>query len=41
LKEVSDINAAIVDTGRDFDLHVARLIDSIDSRLAERRSPTK
>jgi hypothetical protein len=29
LKEVSDINAAIVDTGRDFDLHVARLIDSL------------
>jgi hypothetical protein len=32
----SDVNAATVDTGRDFNHHVSRLIESIDKRLADR-----
>jgi hypothetical protein len=36
LKAFSDVNAATVDTGRDFDHHISRLIASIDKRLADR-----
>jgi hypothetical protein len=38
LKEFSNINAATVATGRDFDLHMAQLIDALDRRLAKRAS---
>ena len=38
LKVFSDVNAATVDNGRDFDQHVSRLIASIDKRLADRLS---
>ena len=38
LKKFSSINAATIDTGRDFDHHMARLIASIDERLAARGS---
>jgi hypothetical protein len=42
LKVFSSINAATVDTGRDFDHHMARLIDAIDQRLAtQARSQVK
>jgi len=40
LKEFSDVNAATVDTGRDFVPHVSRLIESIDKRLADRMTAT-
>jgi hypothetical protein len=33
LKEFSNINAATVSTGRDFDQHMAQLIDALDRRL--------
>jgi hypothetical protein len=36
LKMFSDVNAATVDNGRDFDHHMSRLIASIDTRLADR-----
>ena len=39
LKEFSNINAASVGTGREFDQQVARLIGSIDRRLANRAAP--
>ena len=35
LKKFSDINAANVDTGRDFNVHMARLIGSLDQILAD------
>jgi len=38
LKEFSNINAATVSTGRDFDQHVAQLIDALDRRLAKHGS---
>lgn len=36
LKALADINAARVDAGRDFEVHIERLIHSIDALLAER-----
>jgi hypothetical protein len=36
LKGFADLNAALVDNGRDFDHHVGRLISAIDRRLANR-----
>lgn len=38
LKEFSNINAATVSTGHDFDQHMAQLIDALDRRLAKRTS---
>jgi hypothetical protein len=40
LKKLADINAATVDTGRDFDMHMARLIASLDVFLARHASGT-
>lgn len=36
LKKFADLNAATVDNGRDFDVHMARLIASFDAVLASR-----
>lgn len=40
LKKLANINAAMVDVGRDFDLHMARLIDALDRLLARRAAET-
>lgn len=39
LKTFSNVNAATVDTGRDFDQHIAHLIDAIDELLAHQVTP--
>jgi hypothetical protein len=40
LRTFANVNAAIVDNGRDFDHHISRLIAAIDRRLADRKSLT-
>ena len=40
LKAFADINAATIDTGRDFDDHMSRLISAIDVILLSRTPPT-
>jgi hypothetical protein len=39
LKDFPNVNAAIVDIGRDFDQHIARLIEAIDQRLVTQKVP--
>jgi hypothetical protein len=39
LKQFPNINAATVDVGRDFDQHMARLIEAIDQHLATQKTP--
>lgn len=40
LKKLAHINAAMVDVGRDFDMHVARLIAALDVLVARRAAET-